>query len=315
MLVTALAFVGLMVFEWGMDLSGRSSAEFSGGEIGRVNGEAVTYNEYLNATAHSTSSSSRSSEGRSPRLRTGRSSRRPGTRSSWSSCSSRRSSGEGSTATDAEVRQAALSCRRRSSTGTRCSRRTASSTSGKYQQFLASPAVDDQLLLQLEAYYRDIIAAQQALPTGRHGLVRLRWRAVADLAGPQGDGAGPIHRARPRAPDPGRKRHRHGPEVEAFYRANAVTSSGPAGSVRLVVLDEASRPRRTPPPRSRALAAARGDPGWRGLRRGRPAGIGGPGLRGAGRRSRHLRPAARWSRPSSRRSGRCALEPASASRS
>ena len=46
MLVTALAFVGLMVFEWGMDLTGRSSSDLSGGEIGRVNGQAITYEEF-----------------------------------------------------------------------------------------------------------------------------------------------------------------------------------------------------------------------------------------------------------------------------
>jgi peptidyl-prolyl cis-trans isomerase D len=47
MLLTALAFVGLMVFEWGMDASGRSSAAASGGEIGRVNGESISYEEFL----------------------------------------------------------------------------------------------------------------------------------------------------------------------------------------------------------------------------------------------------------------------------
>lgn len=46
MLVTALAFVGLMVFEWGMDMTGRSGAQFTGGEIGRVNGQPITYEEY-----------------------------------------------------------------------------------------------------------------------------------------------------------------------------------------------------------------------------------------------------------------------------
>ena len=46
MLVTALAFVALMVFEWGMDMTGRSGAQFTGGEIGRVNGQPITYEEY-----------------------------------------------------------------------------------------------------------------------------------------------------------------------------------------------------------------------------------------------------------------------------
>ena len=45
MLVTALAFVALMVFEWGMDITGRSAGGV--GEIGRVNGTPVLYDDYL----------------------------------------------------------------------------------------------------------------------------------------------------------------------------------------------------------------------------------------------------------------------------
>lgn len=45
MLVTALAFVALMVFQWGMDASGRSAA----GNLGRVGGRAVSILEWQNA--------------------------------------------------------------------------------------------------------------------------------------------------------------------------------------------------------------------------------------------------------------------------
>lgn len=45
MLFTAIAFVGLMVFQWGMDITGRSSGSF--GEIGRVNGDPVMYEAYM----------------------------------------------------------------------------------------------------------------------------------------------------------------------------------------------------------------------------------------------------------------------------
>lgn len=44
MLVTALAFVALMVFEWGMDLTGQSAGGV--GEIGRVNGTPIHYDTY-----------------------------------------------------------------------------------------------------------------------------------------------------------------------------------------------------------------------------------------------------------------------------
>jgi parvulin-like peptidyl-prolyl isomerase len=44
MIFTAAAFVALMVFEWGMDITGRSSGGY--GEIGSVNGDPVTYEAY-----------------------------------------------------------------------------------------------------------------------------------------------------------------------------------------------------------------------------------------------------------------------------
>ena len=45
MLMVAFAFVGLMVFQWGMDITGQSSGGI--GEIGRVNGDAVMYDAYM----------------------------------------------------------------------------------------------------------------------------------------------------------------------------------------------------------------------------------------------------------------------------
>ena len=46
MLITALAFVALMVFEWGMDMSGQSAASMTGGELGAVNGDPITYQQW-----------------------------------------------------------------------------------------------------------------------------------------------------------------------------------------------------------------------------------------------------------------------------
>ena len=49
MALTAITFVGLMVFGWGMDITGRSGTQATGGEIGRVNGDPITYEEWSNA--------------------------------------------------------------------------------------------------------------------------------------------------------------------------------------------------------------------------------------------------------------------------
>ena len=47
MVASAIAFVALMVFQWGMDVTGRSSGGL--GEIGRVNGDPVLYDSYMAA--------------------------------------------------------------------------------------------------------------------------------------------------------------------------------------------------------------------------------------------------------------------------
>ena len=44
MILVAIAFGGLMFFEWGMDITGQSAGSY--GEIGRVNGTAVMYDDY-----------------------------------------------------------------------------------------------------------------------------------------------------------------------------------------------------------------------------------------------------------------------------
>jgi peptidyl-prolyl cis-trans isomerase D len=45
MILVAIAFVGLMVFEWGADISGRTAG--GTGEIGRVNGTPLLYDDYM----------------------------------------------------------------------------------------------------------------------------------------------------------------------------------------------------------------------------------------------------------------------------
>lgn len=48
MLIVATAFVGLMVFEWGMDISGQSNPQFSG-DVGQVNGTTIDYQTWTAA--------------------------------------------------------------------------------------------------------------------------------------------------------------------------------------------------------------------------------------------------------------------------
>jgi peptidyl-prolyl cis-trans isomerase D len=46
MVIVAVAFVGLMVFEWGMDLSGRSSQQGGGTSLGSVDGTDISVEDY-----------------------------------------------------------------------------------------------------------------------------------------------------------------------------------------------------------------------------------------------------------------------------
>lgn len=46
MVLVSIAFVGLMVFEWGMDLSGRSSQQGGGTSLGSVDGADISVEEY-----------------------------------------------------------------------------------------------------------------------------------------------------------------------------------------------------------------------------------------------------------------------------
>ena len=47
MIVTSIAFVGLMVFGWGMDITGRNKNGMPG-VLGKVNGQPITLDEFNN---------------------------------------------------------------------------------------------------------------------------------------------------------------------------------------------------------------------------------------------------------------------------
>lgn len=155
MLVTATAFVGLMVFQWGMDITGRSGLSI--GEIGSVNGTPVMY-DYFNQTYRSLLDQVQASQ------------EDPVTTqqisdiedAAWDEVVNqlliqqelRR---RGIVVTDEELLTAA-----RFSPPPEFRTNPAFMTDGlfdiqKYQAFLASPTIDNLMLLQLEMYYRDVI--------------------------------------------------------------------------------------------------------------------------------------------------------------
>ena len=155
MLVTAIAFVGLMVFQWGMDITGRSGLSI--GEIGSVNGAPVSYEAF-------------NQEYRSLYDQVQASQEDPVTTqqvsdiedAAWDEVVNKvlirqELNRRGIVVTDEELLTAA-----RFSPPPEFQASPAFQTDGlfdiqKYQAFLASPTVDDLMLLQLEMYYRDVI--------------------------------------------------------------------------------------------------------------------------------------------------------------
>jgi len=155
MLVTATAFVGLMVFQWGMDITGQGGS--IGREIGSVNGTPVQWEDY-NQTYGSLIDQVRASQ-EDPI--TSQQIRDIGN-AAWDEVVNQvliqqELTRRGIVVTDQELLTEA---RRNPPPEFRVS--PAFQTDGffdiqKYQDFLASPAIDELMLLQLEAYYRDVI--------------------------------------------------------------------------------------------------------------------------------------------------------------
>lgn len=163
MIVVALAFVGLMVFEWGMDISGQSAAVQTG-ELGRVNGQPIPYDQYAMAYQELYQRAQQQSGGQ------------PLTREQVRELEdaafnrvvndillNQELRRRGIGVTEAEIRQAAQWSPHPDLMENEMFQTDGQFDITKYQQFLASPAANDQILLQLEQYYRDVIPRNKLL--------------------------------------------------------------------------------------------------------------------------------------------------------
>ena len=155
MMITATAFVGLMVFQWGMDITGQGGLTI--GEIGSVNGRPVKYDRYNNTYTLLLNQIQFSQEDpiTSQQIRDIED-------AAWDEVVTQllieqELERRGILVTDEELLTAA-----RFSPPPAFQNEPAFLTDGffdiqKYQAFLASPTIDDVTLFQLEAYYRDVI--------------------------------------------------------------------------------------------------------------------------------------------------------------
>jgi len=239
-IVVAIAFVALMVLEWGMDLTGRSSAQLTGGELGRVNGEPITYDQW--ASVYQSLYSQR--QAASPEPISSAESRELED-AAWEQLVAQTLIRQelrrrGITATRDEIVQAVRFAPPPEFYSNEMFQTDGQFDFEKYHQFLASPVVNDQLLLQLEAYYRERIpqsklmqqvAAGVFIPDAelwrlwrdQHDSVRVRYVAID-----------------PNAAVPDEAVSVSAAEIEAYYRANRSQFERPGQAVvRLVSLDKA----------------------------------------------------------------------------
>ena len=237
MLITFLAFLALMVFEWGMDLSGRSSAEV--GEIGAVNGTPVMYDQYDEIYRNLYEQYSSAQE----QPITSRQNREIED-AAWDQIVERILLAEelerrGIVVTDEEVRQAALFSPPPEFQGDPAFQTEGAFDIQKYQSFISSLA-DEALLLQLEFYYRSLIPRSKLLRQVASGIyiteaelwqrwkdddeqVRVRYLDL-DPAGRIPDSAISVDAE----------------EIESYYRENREEFTVPArASVKVVILGKA----------------------------------------------------------------------------
>ena len=155
MLITALAFVALMVFEWGMDMTGRSS-QVAAGDIGQVNGEAVSYEEWLAVYQNVYQQQQSAIDGPITSAMT-----RQIEDAAWDQIVTQRLLQQeldrrGIRVSDEEIREAARIAPPPELQSAPVFQTDGQFDINKYHQFLAQPQ-DPSFLLQLEAYYRDVI--------------------------------------------------------------------------------------------------------------------------------------------------------------
>ena len=157
MLITALAFVALMVFEWGMDASGRSADAMTGGQLGTVNGEAITYGEFSQTYRQLYEQRQQQQSAPISRVENRQIEDQAWDQLVMDRLISQELERRGIAVTDAEIRSAAKFSPPPDFYQYEIFQTNGQFDLNKYHQFLASPAADNQLLLDLESYYRRMI--------------------------------------------------------------------------------------------------------------------------------------------------------------
>lgn len=183
MLVTAIAFVGLMVFGWGMDITGRTSTAAAGGELGRVNGEAITYQEWSSAFRNLYEQQQKAQPGQPITAALNRQIEN----AAWDQLVMQKLVNQELKRRGIEVSRSELVQAARFAPPAELMQNELFQTDGqfdidKYHQFLAAQS-DNQMLMQLEAYYRDVIPRSKLfyqVTSGTYMTETQMWRLWSD---------------------------------------------------------------------------------------------------------------------------------------
>jgi peptidyl-prolyl cis-trans isomerase D len=177
----AIAFVGWMFFELGLDMTGQGQ-NFNANELGRVNGEPVLNQRYQTAYQEMVQQAQQGGTQLSAEQR------RELEDAAWQRVvdemliqqAVRR---QGIRVSDAEVRQAALYNPHPALMQNELFQTDGRFDLQKYQQFLTGPSANEDLLLQLEDYYRSVVPQQKLfsrLTAGAYVSDAELWRAWQD---------------------------------------------------------------------------------------------------------------------------------------
>lgn len=180
MILVALAFGGLMFFEWGMDITGQTSGSF--GEIGRVNGTPVSYEQYMASYRNLYDQVQQFQEEPITNVQNSELEDQAWDEVVNSILIQQELERRDIVVTDEEVRTAALLSPPPDAMGSAAFQTDGAFDITKYQQYIAM--ADNLAKLQLEAYYRDIIPRGKLLRQVSSGIYLSDaelWSAYRDL--------------------------------------------------------------------------------------------------------------------------------------
>jgi peptidyl-prolyl cis-trans isomerase D len=228
-----------MVFGWGMDITGRSSSGTTGGELGRVNGEPITYQEWSVLYRNLYEQQQKSQPGEQITAAVNRQLEN----AAWEQIVMQKLVNQelrrrGIEVTESELKQAARFSPPEELMNNELFKTNGQFDLNKYHQFLASPGVDDQLLLQLEAYYRDVIPRSKLfyqVTSGTYITEGQMWRLWKDARESVRVRYIPID---PAAVVPDASVSVSAKEVEEYYKSHQDEFRRPASArVKYVVID------------------------------------------------------------------------------